>query len=421
MSASADNITRSATALPAPAVASPMRRVWRRAARPGLPLRIAVIGSDRCADALEAELRFAGIEDCVIVGRIATTDDPDPRPSRVPVLGRLGALRAVVSEHRIGLLVISGEMPAVSIFDEAVATCMHLQVRICTVTYFYESVFGHVRMAEINATWFQCVMHPRYRASSPYKAVMDLVGALLLGLLLLPLLALLATVIARDGGPVLFKQTRIGEGGRPFVLYKLRTMRADVDSAAQWAAPDDPRVTPIGRILRRTHIDELPQFLNVLRGEMSLVGPRPEQPEFVDRLEKTLPFYQRRHLIRPGITGWAQVRCGYANSDLGSAWKLCHDLYYMKYRSFRFDLTIIVKTLWGLLVRPKAWNEATTTALVPAPAVDVSDDTTLPRRPIGAAPAVSHTAAAAFTAVNSSTLDSATPPRSARSRGGSPP
>ena len=140
-------------------------------------------------------------------------------------------------------------------------------------------------------------------------------------------------LIRRDGGPALFAQVRIGEGGQRFRLHKLRTMRVGADASAQWACPDDPRITRIGAWLRRTHLDELPQLVNVLRGEMSLVGPRPEQPEFVDRLEQILPFYQRRHLMRPGITGWAQVRCGYAGSDVGSAWKLCHDLYYAKHRS----------------------------------------------------------------------------------------
>ena len=103
--------------------------------------------------------------------------------------------------------------------------------------------------------------------------------------------------------------------------------------------------------MRRTHLDELPQLVNVLRGEMSLVGPRPEQPQFVDRLEQMLPFYQRRHLMRPGITGWAQIRCGYAGSDIGSAWKLCHDLYYAKHRSTAVDLLILCETLATLFFR----------------------------------------------------------------------
>jgi lipopolysaccharide/colanic/teichoic acid biosynthesis glycosyltransferase len=160
--------------------------------------------------------------------------------------------------------------------------------------------------------------------------------------------------IRRDGGPALFTQVRIGEQGHRFRLLKLRTMRVGADSSAQWACADDPRMTRVGGWLRRTHLDELPQLVNVLRGEMSLVGPRPEQPQFVDRLEQMLPFYQRRHLMRPGITGWAQIRCGYAGSDIGSAWKLCHDLYYAKHRSAGVDLLILCETLATLVFEREA-------------------------------------------------------------------
>ena len=130
-------------------------------------------------------------------------------------------------------------------------------------------------------------------------------------------------------------------------------MRAGDEAA--WAQDDDPRATPIGRIMRRTHCDELPQLWNILRGEMSFVGPRPEQVAFVARLEPALPFYQRRHLIRPGLTGWAQVRCGYAGTDVGAAWKLCHDLYYLKRRSLFFDLLIMIETA-SAIVLPEPIN-----------------------------------------------------------------
>jgi lipopolysaccharide/colanic/teichoic acid biosynthesis glycosyltransferase len=310
-------------------------------------LRIAVVGSARCAAGLVSELQMAQLDECVVVGRIATGEEPRFQIGDVRLLGGPGQLGEIVAEQRIGLLELGEDVPALSIFDEALATCMQRDLRVCSVGYFYEAVFGHVRIAEINASWFHCIMHPRYRAFSPYKLAMDVAGALVLGLLFLPLLLLLALLIKVDGGPVFYKQVRIGERGRPFVIYKLRTMRVATGGESPWTFPDDPRVTLIGRMLRRSHIDELPQLINVLRGEMSLVGPRPEQPTYVSRLETTLPHYQRRHLIRPGITGWAQIRCGYAGSEAGSAWKLCHDLYYMKYRSLRLDLAILLRTIWG--------------------------------------------------------------------------
>jgi lipopolysaccharide/colanic/teichoic acid biosynthesis glycosyltransferase len=265
--------------------------------------------------------------------------------SGVPCLGELGELAQIVVAHDIDLLVMGSDAPRLKVFGEVSETCLGLPVRLVELTALFEEVFGHVPTAEINASWFECLADPRTRAPSPLKRGVDLCGAVVTLAIALPLLPILAFLIRRDGGPALFDQVRIGEGGRRFRLHKLRTMRMGADSSAQWACPDDPRITPVGAWLRRTHLDELPQLVNVLRGEMSLVGPRPEQPEFVDRLERLLPFYQRRHLMRPGITGWAQVRCGYAGSDVGSAWKLCHDLYYAKHRSAGVDLLILGETL----------------------------------------------------------------------------
>ena len=161
-----------------------------------------------------------------------------------------------------------------------------------------------------------------------------------------------AAIWLTEGGPILFRQVRIGRARQQFTLYKLRTMTADSDHAptAAWTRSDDPRVTRVGRVLRRTHLDELPQLLNVLTGDMSLVGPRPEQAQFVTRLEQRLQFYSRRHFVKPGLTGWAQVRCGYAGSEHGSAWKLCHDLYYLRHRSLTLDLLILAETCRSLFV-----------------------------------------------------------------------
>src|SRR4029079_2836990 len=121
---------------------------------------------------------------------------------------------------------------------------------------------------------------------------------------------------------------------------------------AKWSHADDPRVTGVGRVLRRLHVDELPLLFNVIRGDMTFVGPRPERPEMVESLERILPNYRRRHLIKPGVTGWAQVRCGYAGSEVGWAWKLCHDLYYLKHRSFWLDCAIIIDTVRKSLTDP---------------------------------------------------------------------
>ncbi len=314
-------------------------------------VRTAVIGSARSARDLQRELRIAGIPDYEVVGRVsAAPSDSEPNDAEVPLLGSLEELSGLVEQHRLNLLVMTSEVPRFVVFDQVSRSVLHLPVRLWELSGFYEDVFGHVPVAEINSAWFQYIVHPKYRAVAPSsKRALDLFVAVVMGLLFLPLLAIFAPLIRRDGGPVFFRQVRIGEGGRPVNVYKLRTMTPTASIGAQWAEADDPRVTGIGRFLRRSHLDELPQLMNVLRGEMSLVGPRPEQPEFVDRLEEVLPFYQRRHLMKPGITGWAQVRCGYAGSDVGSAWKLSHDLYYLKHRSIAFDLAILGETIRTLV------------------------------------------------------------------------
>jgi exopolysaccharide biosynthesis polyprenyl glycosylphosphotransferase len=310
--------------------------------------RAAFIGPPAAAGRLALALDAVGSRRYVLVGCVTC---PGATPAAGPRrLGELGELARIVSEHDIDLLVMGTEAPRLAVFSEVAESCLALPVRLVELSSLFEEVFGHVPTAEINASWFQCLADPHTRASAaPLKRLVDVAGASIALVLALPLLPVLVLLIRRDGGPALFTQVRIGEGGRRFRLHKLRTMRVDADASAQWACPDDPRMTRVGAWLRRTHLDELPQLFNVLRGEMSLVGPRPEQPQFVDRLERMLPFYQRRHLMRPGITGWAQIRCGYAGSDIGSAWKLCHDLYYAKHRSAGVDLLILCETVATLL------------------------------------------------------------------------
>jgi exopolysaccharide biosynthesis polyprenyl glycosylphosphotransferase len=308
----------------------PARRPWTR---------VAVVGSPATANRLDADLGELPGAPVELLGCIGPEG----------CLGGVDELRRLVVEHRIDILVLSREVPAVEVFEQLVAGSLELPVRVLDLAESYELAFGHVPTADIDATWWRSGLIVQARRPAAWaKRALDVGGAILLGAAMLPVLAVIALLIRRDGGPVLFRQRRIGEGGRPFSLIKLRTMRAGVAAGALWAEPEDPRITGIGRFLRRTHLDELPQLVNVLRGDMSLVGPRPEQPEFVLHLERALPFYQRRHLVRPGITGWGQIRSGYARSDFGSAVKLSHDLYYLEHRCFALDLVILLETLLGL-------------------------------------------------------------------------
>jgi exopolysaccharide biosynthesis polyprenyl glycosylphosphotransferase len=311
-------------------------------------VRVAFIGTREAAVRLAADLDRARVSSYRLVGRVDAHDDD----GAVPVISDLGGLREAILRERIDLLVVGSGVGRLPVFD-ALVGCLDLDVKYTELSAFYEDVFGNVPTAEINAAWFAHLVVAGARHQSPAaKRAVDVYLALVLGVLALPVIACAALLIRLGGGPVLFAQQRIGEGGRPFRLYKLRTMRVDPGDEAIWALERDPRTTRIGQLLRRTHIDELPQLWNILRGEMSLVGPRPEQLGFVVRLEATLPFYQRRHLIRPGLTGWAQVRCGYAGSDDGAAWKLCNDLYYIKYRSLGLDLLVLMETIGLVILGP---------------------------------------------------------------------
>lgn len=305
------------------------------------PVRVAVIGSAAVTKRLQDDLKHCSRR-FALVGRIALPGESD---GSALALASLDGLRQAVVEQNIRLLILSSAAPRLLVFDELVSRCLDLPVRLVELPSFYEAAFGYVPISEMNVVWFQYLVDPYSRSPDRLaKRTIDLLGAAVLGMPALLLCGVLLVLVRRDGGPGVFRQERIGEGGRPFTLYKVRTMRPGSGTDAQWAQIDDPRVTSIGRWLRSTHLDELPQLLNVVRGEMSLVGPRPEQPAVVERLEREVPFYQRRHLVRPGITGWAQINCGYARSDSGSVWKHCHDLYYLKHRSIGVDLWILAVT-----------------------------------------------------------------------------
>ena len=195
------------------------------------------------------------------------------------------------------------------------------------------------------------------RLTDGLKRVSDIAAALLLLLTAMPLMAITALAIKIDGpGPVFYRQQRTGQHGKPFVLYKFRSMTVNAEAGGEplWALKHDPRITRLGRVIRATRIDELPQLANVLHGEMSMVGPRPERPHFVEQLTRAVPFYSQRLYVKPGLTGWAQVNYPYGASVEDAREKLAYDLYYVKNRSFLLDLSILVSTVRVVLYREGA-------------------------------------------------------------------
>jgi lipopolysaccharide/colanic/teichoic acid biosynthesis glycosyltransferase len=214
----------------------------------------------------------------------------------------------------------------------------------------YEELLGRVPIRLLEADWILRSFVDEQKVSGFYelvKRLVDIIGGLIgtvLMLITLPIVTL--AIVIDDGFPIFYTQTRSGRGSQPYTIIKLRTMRRDAEKVGhpQWASEDDSRATRVGRILRRSHLDELPQFINVLRGEMSLVGPRAERPELMEVFQKNVPFYRARLLVKPGITGWAQVNFGYASTIDETMTKLEYDLYYIKHRGILTDLIILLRT-----------------------------------------------------------------------------
>lgn len=231
--------------------------------------------------------------------------------------------------------------------------CLGMNVTFLDVSQAYEFFSRRIPLSTVDQQWFIRNFQENERGLyRRLKRLVDIGFALMILIVTSPFWLLFALAVKiEDGGTVFYAQERVGRHGKIFLIKKFRTMKTDAEaSGAQWAQQDDPRVTRVGRLLRATHLDELPQMLNILKGDISLVGPRPERPEFVSALEQQIPHYHVRHFITPGFTGWAQIKFRYARSVLDSQEKFEYDLYYMKNKSFILDLLILLKTT-QLLIR----------------------------------------------------------------------
>jgi sugar transferase (PEP-CTERM system associated) len=291
-----------------------------------------------------------------IVGYVATQPGTNYVPSRL-VLSRApgDSLLSMAQRHAVKQIVLGvrdrrgGGFPIQELLE-----CKMKGIEVVELPTFFEREYRQVMLEALNPSWM--VLGDGFRQGffkNLVKRLFDLTASIVLLFVCLPALLLAVLLIfLESGAPVLYRQERVGRGGRVFTLYKLRSMRKDAESdGAQWAATNDDRTTRVGRFLRKTRIDELPQIFNVLNGEMSFVGPRPERPVFVDQLVKQIPFYALRHNVKPGITGWAQVRYSYGASVDDAVEKLQYDLYYVKKHSLFLDLMILISTvevvLWG--------------------------------------------------------------------------
>jgi exopolysaccharide biosynthesis polyprenyl glycosylphosphotransferase len=311
--------------------------------------RLLIVGAGDGGEELVEELQIEESGRYELMGVV--DDDRAGRLAGIPVLGGLADLPGIVDAQRPDLVVLSVGRNRLAAFESLLGSGS-AGFEVLELAEFHEQAFGRVPVRHLTAAWFMSCLH-FYRR--PYtrlaKRTFDLVVAAAGLALSAPLFPLVAFLVKRTEGPVIFRQTRLGEGGRHFTIYKFRTMDADAeDGEPRWAGENDPRTIRGGRFLRRSRIDELPQLWNVLKGEMSIVGPRPERPEFLERLQAAVPFWTGRHLVKPGITGWAQVRRGYAASVDETAEKLSYDLWYLRHRSLVTDLAICARTVSTLLL-----------------------------------------------------------------------
>jgi sugar transferase (PEP-CTERM system associated) len=317
--------------------------------------RVLVLGTgSRAVKLAEYALRSPNHE---VVGFVALQPTRHYVPERhILPLGVGDSLVSLVGRYSIDQIVVAvrdrrgGGLPLQQLLE-----CKMKGVKVVELPTFFEREYRQVMLESLNPSWV--VLGDGFRQGisvNIVKRLFDLTvsGALLFVTLPIMLVAALA-IYLEDGYPVLYRQKRVGQGGRVFTLFKLRSMKVDAECGGtpHWARPNDDRTTRVGRFIRKWRIDELPQVFNVVRGEMSFVGPRPERPYFVDQLTKQIPYYGLRHAAKPGITGWAQVRYQYGASVDDAIEKLQYDLYYVKNRSLFLDLAIMMATvevvLWG--------------------------------------------------------------------------
>jgi exopolysaccharide biosynthesis polyprenyl glycosylphosphotransferase len=266
------------------------------------------------------------------------------------VLGPRGTLPELIARHRITTLILAVTDRIDGALLQMLMDCLESGVEIVPMPLLYEQLTGRVPIEHVGDNWYVSmpIDHPGTRATRlVVNRVFDVLSAGVGMLFLLAALPVIAAAIYLDcPGPIFYRQKRVGKGGRPFWVYKFRSMVPDAENGkAVWAQKNDPRVTRVGALLRKTHIDEFPQFLNILKGQMSAVGPRPERPEFVEELAASIPFYRVRHAVKPGMAGWGLVKQGYGDSEEDALLKLQYDLYYIKHKSLWLDIIILLKTV----------------------------------------------------------------------------
>ncbi|HKQ47023.1 MAG TPA: sugar transferase [Phycisphaerae bacterium] len=316
----------------------------------GVRRGLLVVGQGPLTGAIIRSVRRQSIPGYRLVGVVVPERDEANRRGAgdIPVVGALSEVENLVRRHEVAEVVVAQSAAAIPEYQKAALACLRLGCRVTDETTFYETTYGEVPVSHISPSWFLSAdLKGHRREHAVAKRIFDVFVAVVALVLSAPAFILVAGLLRFENrGPILYSQTRVGRGGRLFTLYKFRTMATSAeDAGTAWATLNDPRATSIGRRLRRSRLDELPQLWNILRGDMSVVGPRPERPEFVRPLSAVIPFFDERHLIKPGLTGWAQINYPYGATVADARRKLQLDLYYVKHISLELDLIILLRTL----------------------------------------------------------------------------
>jgi len=344
-------------------LASILTLVWRAAyiriyTSSGLMRRVLVVGAGKAGHSLADIYRKFSPPPFLLIGFI--DDDLRKQGKSVHGFGVLGTSRKlldIVEDYQISDIVVSinGEIKGEAF--QAILDAQEKGIEITRMPILYEEMTQRVPIEHLESDWVIRSFVDQVRVSGMYelaKRLMDIAGGLVGSVIFLSVYPFVAlAVILESGFPVFYSQERLGQGGSLFKIHKFRSMRqnAEEDGEAKLAEVNDPRVTKVGNFLRRTRLDELPQFISVLMGEMSLVGPRAERPELVAQFQKQIPFYRARLLVKPGLTGWAQINYGYVASVKETMVKLEYDLYYIKHRTLGMDLNIVLRTIGTVLRR----------------------------------------------------------------------
>lgn len=324
----------------------------------GLMRRVLIVGAGKAGHSLVDIYRKFSPPPFVLVGLI---DDDLKKQGKsyqgFKVLATSQKLMAIIEDYQVSDIVvaINGEIKGETF--QIILDIQEHGIEVTRMPIMYEEMTQRVPVEHLETDWVIRSFVDQVRVSGVYllfKRLMDVTGGLI-GILIFavvfPFIAI--AIILESGFPIFYSQERLGKGGRLFKIYKFRSMKqnAEEDGEAKFAVENDPRITRVGNFLRRTRLDEMPQFLGVVTGEMSLVGPRAERPSLVEELQKQIPFYRARLLVKPGLTGWAQINYGYVASIKETSVKLEYDLYYIKHRTLGMDFNIVLRTIGTVLRR----------------------------------------------------------------------